>query len=142
MRMISNSPRTTAAIARVLAKEVFKAKSLVVLGLVGELGAGKTTFIKAFIKGLGSKKKVTSPTFIILRRLPLNAKRDIYHIDAYRVKSKDLLQLGLKEVMTGRNIVLVEWAERVKKVLPKNTIWLKLEHGNNKNERYITINRR
>ena len=142
MKLTSNSPRATAAIAKLISKETLKAKSSVVIGFVGDLGVGKTTFIKALVKGLGLNKKVVSPTFIILRRLPLNPKRSVYHIDAYRIKSKDLLALGFKDAITGRNIVLIEWADRVKNILPKHTIWLRLEHGKNKNERHITINRR
>jgi len=142
MRFTSNSPKATAEAAKILSEEILKTKSLVVVGFVGELGAGKTTFIKSLIKGLGVKKKVTSPTFLIIKRFSLRGGRDIYHVDAYRVGAKDLTNLGFKKAIQRPNIVLIEWADRVKRLLPKDTIWLKLEHGKSENERHITINRR
>ena len=141
MKLISKNARETAEAAKILAKEILKTNSLVIIGFVGELSTGKTTFIKSLIKGLGYNKRVVSPTFIILKRFTIR-KRDIYHIDAYRVKSRDLLKLGFEKAIKSPNIVLIEWADRVKNILPKGTIWLKLEHGANQNERRITINRR
>jgi tRNA threonylcarbamoyladenosine biosynthesis protein TsaE len=142
MKFVSLSPRATGEAAKILSKEILKTKSLVVVGFVGELGAGKTTFIKSLIKGLGLKRKIVSPTFLIMKKFSLSGKRSVYHIDAYRVKPKDLLDLGIRGAMRSPNIVFIEWADRVKSILPKNTIWIKLEHGTKENERHITINRR
>jgi len=142
MRFISPSPKATTQTAKVLAKEVLLTNSLVVLGLVGDLGTGKTTFTKGFFKELGARKKITSPTFLILRKIPIKSKRNAYHLDAYRVNKRDLLSLGLKDILKAPNIVVIEWADRIKNVLPKGTIWVEFEHGSKENERHITFNRR
>ena len=141
MKITSKSSKSTRLVAKMLAEEIKLTPSLVVLGLVGSLGAGKTTFIKGLIKGLGVRGKVTSPTFLIMRRFR-SGKRSIYHIDAYRVGRYDLLKLGFREVLTSPNVVLVEWADKVKNVLPRSTIWIKLEHGKYENERQLTFSRR
>lgn len=145
---LTTSSRETGLIARDLAKELSKRKSSknsLVIGLSGELGAGKTTFIKSFIRALGVKKRVTSPTFLILRRFRLpkgGAYKNVFHIDVYRVKEgKELKEIGIEDIISNpTNIVLVEWADRVRGILPKEMIWLKLEHTEQENERQITIN--
>lgn len=142
MKIDSLNLKETSHIAAILGSEIMKTKSLVVLGLVGGLGAGKTTFTKSLIKALGSKKKVTSPTFLIMRRFVLKNKRNVYHIDAYRIAAYDLVHLGAEEIFKSPNIVVVEWADRIKKMLPKDTIWINFGYGKKENERHITFNRR
>ncbi|NCO15556.1 MAG: tRNA (adenosine(37)-N6)-threonylcarbamoyltransferase complex ATPase subunit type 1 TsaE, partial [Parcubacteria group bacterium] len=68
--------------------------------------------------------------------------KQAYHIDCYRIKKADeLLKLGLREVLENpQNIVLIEWAEKIKKILPKNFVWLKFEHGPKENIRVIRLN--
>ena len=121
-------------------------KKALVFALVGDLGSGKTTFIQGFLRGLGIRKKAASPTFIIFRRFVINSGskirdkiRDIYHIDAYRLKkTRELLALGIKEIFSDpRNVVLVEWAEKIKRILPKGAKWIKFEHGRRENERSL-----
>jgi tRNA threonylcarbamoyladenosine biosynthesis protein TsaE len=76
-------------------------KSALVIGLKGDLGAGKTTFTQGFLKGLGIEKRSPSPTFIIFRRFTLSNLpfANFYHIDAYRIKKLDSLEvLGFKEI--------------------------------------------
>ncbi|MBI1838733.1 MAG: tRNA (adenosine(37)-N6)-threonylcarbamoyltransferase complex ATPase subunit type 1 TsaE [Candidatus Colwellbacteria bacterium] len=87
MKFISKSPKETMARARILAEKLSKAslKKPLIIGLTGDLGAGKTTFVKGFVRGFGVRKKIMSPTFIIMRKLRARDGRDIYHIDAYRV---------------------------------------------------------
>ena len=64
---------------------------------------------------------------------------DVYHIDAYRVGSKDILDMGWEEIIANKNnIIIVEWAERIKNIIPKNAVWLKFEHLN-ENKRKISI---
>ena len=103
----------------------------VIIGLTGNLGGGKTTFLQGFAKGLGIKEKILSPTFVILKRFVIPAKagiqvRNFYHIDCYRLKkSEDILELGFGKIISDpKNIVAIEWPERIKKVLPKNTIFI------------------
>ncbi len=141
MKATSKSSKLTARIARMLADEVVRIPSLVVLGFVGDLGAGKTTFIKGLVRGLGVRGRITSPTFLIMRKFR-GGKRSIYYIDAYRVGRRDLIKLGFKKMLKSPNIIIVEWADKVRSILPSGTIWIKLEHGKRENERQLTFNRR
>lgn len=122
--------------------ETLPGKSAVVLGLKGNLGGGKTTFLQGFAKGLGIKEKVLSPTFVILKRFQVPGFRftDFYHIDCYRIKNeKDILELGFEDIIKdARNVVAIEWPERIKKVLPKNTITIDFKFIS-KNKREIKV---
>lgn len=133
--------------AAVLAKELLskppKLNSAFVLALSGELGAGKTVFTQSFIKSCGVKKRITSPTFLLFRPYKLKSANynSVYHIDAYRIKKpKDLLDLGLKKILSDkRRIVLIEWAEKIRRFLPRKTIWIEFQHGKKENERIINF---
>jgi len=100
-----------------------------VVGLEGDLGAGKTAFTKGVAKALGVEGSVTSPTFVIekiykLPKLPQYEKFSrLIHIDAYRLESgKELLGIGWEEILKDpQNLILIEWPERVEDVLPKDT---------------------
>lgn len=121
-----------------MAEEILKTHiggRALVLGLEGDLGGGKTTFLQGFAKGLGIKEKILSPTFIIMRRF-----NNFYHFDCYRIqKAKDILDLGFKEIINNpQNIVAIEWADRIKKILPKNVLFLKFGFVG-KTSRKITI---
>lgn len=131
--MVSKSVSDTEKIAKNLA---LKHKNRV-YALVGDLGAGKTTFVRAFLRALGVKSRITSPTFLIMRSYD-----NIYHIDSYRIdKPSELVKLGFKEILKDKNnVILIEWADRVRKLLPKNTQWIYFEHGKKENERNIIIN--
>jgi tRNA threonylcarbamoyladenosine biosynthesis protein TsaE len=134
-------------VAKAFADEILKtkpSKKAVVIGLSGDLGAGKTTFVKAFVRGLGMRKKIISPTFVLMRNFPIKGPyRRIYHIDAYRISDAGMKQLGMKKVMDDpENIVVIEWADRVKKSLPHDTIYINIKHGDKHNERHFTFNRR
>ena len=86
----------------------------------GNLGSGKTTFIQGLAKGLGIKRRIISPTFIIVRHYSLS-KGNFYHIDLYRTEDNlDILGLGIDEILSDKdNIVSIEWAEKLKDFLPK-----------------------
>lgn len=132
----------------ILKKSTVKSRGAVVLALHGDLGAGKTTFTQGFAKALGIKRRLISPTFVIMRRYNIPAGKNrgrstqfknLYHLDAYRLKKPDALEmLGFKKILADRTaIILIEWPENVKKLLPKNSIWLKFRHGKKENERVI-----
>ncbi|MFH1462731.1 MAG: tRNA (adenosine(37)-N6)-threonylcarbamoyltransferase complex ATPase subunit type 1 TsaE [bacterium] len=143
----TNSPGQTKKLAELLAKEILEApkrKGAFVLALRGDLGGGKTTFLQGFAKGLKIKQKITSPTFVLMKKYKIPNTRykiqNFYHLDCYRIeKSKDILDLGLKEIISNpQNIAAVEWAEKISKVLPKNVIWLSFEFIG-KNSRKILV---
>lgn len=140
------SPAGTAKLAKELAALISEQptqKGARVIALQGELGAGKTTFAKSFLAALGVKESVTSPTFILFRPYPLKTEHYslAYHIDCYRLEDpKELVKLGLKEMLKNpKYIVLIEWAERVKKFLPKNIVWISIKHGVKKGSRTFTV---
>ena len=107
----------------------------VVLALRGDLGSGKTTFIQGFAGGLGVKEKIISPTFVILKRFG-----NFYHIDCYRLgKPEEILPLDWQEIIANpRNIVAVEWPEKIEKFLPEETFFLNFKFIN-KNRREVKI---
>ncbi len=137
VKMISRGVVQTKRISGDLAKKLavkLRTKAAVI-GLIGELGSGKTVFAQGFAKGLGIKEKIVSPTFILMRR-----HGNFYHFDCYRIKNpKEILDLGWREIINNpQNIVLIEWADRIEKILPKNYLKIRLGHLN-KNKRKIIL---
>jgi tRNA threonylcarbamoyladenosine biosynthesis protein TsaE len=115
-----------------------KSAHATVVAFTGDLGSGKTTFIQGLLRGLGVKGTVPSPTFVLMRHYRLRGEKlsDAYHIDAYRMKDSLMDHTLLRAAWDDpKNLVLIEWAERVKKILPKHTLWLKFLHGRNETER-------
>jgi tRNA threonylcarbamoyladenosine biosynthesis protein TsaE len=92
-----------------------------VLGLIGELGAGKTALVKGIARGLGITREVTSPTFTLIHeygggRLPL------FHVDLYRLESVgQALAIGIDEYLNGAGVTVIEWAEKIDPLLPERT---------------------
>jgi len=142
---ITKSHKQTQKLGGKFAREILKMplqKDAVVLGLQGNLGSGKTTFLQGLAKGFGINEKILSPTFVILKRFEVPGFRfnDFYHIDCYRLKNeKDILELGFKKIIfDSRNIVAIEWPEKIKKVLPKNVILIEFKFIS-KNKRKINF---
>ncbi len=127
--------------AAALKKEQILNKVLT-LALEGDLGSGKTTFIQGLAAGLGIKENVLSPTFLILKQFPMAVKnyKNFYHIDAYRLeKPKELLELGFKDLLNNpENLMVIEWADKIKKILPKDILKIKFINLG-KNKRKIII---
>lgn len=127
-------------LAKNLKKRQTNQKKSLVVALEGNLGSGKTTFIQGFAKGLKIKENVLSPTFLILKQFPINSRHsyaNFYHIDAYRLKNPDeLLELGFGDLIKNpENIVIIEWADKVRRLLPKKTLHIKFSNlkGNRRN---------
>jgi len=145
MKIISKNSGQTKKIAADLAKKILKTQNseAAVVALVGDLGAGKTTFAQGFAKALGIRRRIVSPTFLIMRnyQLLITNYRILWHVDAYRInKPQELTSLGFKKILADRhNILLIEWAEKIKKILPRNTIWINFQHGAKENKRLIEI---
>lgn len=133
---LTNSEQETKKLAQKFAK-IFQTG---VIALIGELGAGKTTFVQGFAQGLGIKEKIISPTFVLIRQHKVpQTEKILYHIDLYRIEGdKNIKQLGLEEILLNpRNIVLIEWAEKIANLLPKNTTLIKIKKT--KDARLITV---
>ena len=131
--MISYSPEETIRLGEELAKGLTKGD---VIALYGDLGGGKTTFTKGLGKGLGVKDnyRINSPTFVLIKEY--EAKLPIYHMDLYRLDNlKDIEDVGIEEYIYGDGVAIIEWAEKIKKILPKEHIAVKfIVKGESKRE--------
>ena len=122
---ISHSPAETIALARTLAATLRRGA---VLALSGDLGAGKTHFVKGLAAGLGTAASVTSPTFTLLHEYP-GGRLPLYHFDFYRLDDADeALRIGLDEYLDGDGACVIEWAEKFPALLPPHTRWLRFSH--------------
>jgi tRNA threonylcarbamoyladenosine biosynthesis protein TsaE len=118
---ITEDSKQTKKLGEILAEEI---KGGAVICLSGDLGAGKTTFTQGLLKGLKARGPYTSPTFVIMKKY----KKNIFHFDAYRVGAKDILNLGWEEIVANKkNVIIVEWADRIKKIIPKKSLWINFE---------------
>ena len=98
-----------------------------VFAFVGELASGKTTFIKGILKRLDFDKPVTSPTFTLVNEY--DAKYPVIHIDCYREDELERwIKLGMNDYMDEENIVIIEWADKMKSLLPVDTIQIQFTH--------------
>ncbi len=140
-KYVSGSEDETKKIAETFAKET-RAN---IFALTGELGAGKTIFAQGFAKGLGIKDKIISPTFVLIRQHKIpntrgayGTKKVLYHIDLYRLM--EFNQLGLEEIFSNKNnVVLIEWGEKIKE-LPKGTIKISIQKENNNKRKILIFN--
>jgi tRNA threonylcarbamoyladenosine biosynthesis protein TsaE len=122
--IISNSAEETIAVGRTYAGN---ARQGDVFALRGDLGAGKTQFVKGFVEGLGSDAEVTSPTFVLVHEYE-NGRLPAYHFDFYRLDhSEGVLRLGFDEYVFGDGVSLIEWADRYPDLIPKQAKWLSFE---------------
>jgi tRNA threonylcarbamoyladenosine biosynthesis protein TsaE len=138
----SNSPEKTIEIAQDFAKTL---KGGEFIALIGDLGAGKTQFVKGLAKGLGIKKVITSPTFVLLKRygfaLPTKPDRELTlnHIDLYRIDNEiEALGIGLDDLLSEDQITVIEWPQRMQSIFPKNLITIELKYVD-ENQREIII---
>lgn len=132
MELITKSAEETQEAAYRIADIVINNKEKThVIALTGDLGSGKTTFMQGFAKALGITQRIISPTFILMRRYPFS-KGVLYHLDMYRLNDNDLSEienLGLVDIWnTKGNIVVIEWAEKIKGLLPSHTQWISFEY--------------
>jgi tRNA threonylcarbamoyladenosine biosynthesis protein TsaE len=95
--------------------------------LQGELGVGKTTFIKSFCKHLGVIDSLSSPTFSLINRYRTKDQGIVFHLDMYRIKTIDeALEAGIEEALYSDNYCFIEWPEIIASILPENFVSLKL----------------
>lgn len=135
---VSNSVQATEALAGELARTLVGGECI---ALEGELGAGKTQFVRGLLAGLGGDPRtVSSPTYVLLNVYE-TGRLTLYHLDAYRVGgSDDFESIGFSELLDQGGIVVVEWASRVKELLPQQSIHISIEHTA-PDSRRININR-
>ena len=97
-----------------------------VFALTGDLGAGKTQFVKGFVAGVGSDDEVTSPTFTLIHEYS-GGRCPVYHFDFYRLDSADaVLRIGFDDYIAGDGVCLIEWADRFRELLPSHAHWISL----------------
>lgn len=120
----TTSPTETVSFAERLGKRIKPG----LVCLYGDLGAGKTTFVRGLAKGLGVKSRVQSPTFTYQRIH--RGKKTLYHFDCYRLTGRDeLLVQEIQEAVAQKNsVVVIEWAEKVEKFLPKARLEIQFRH--------------
>lgn len=158
MFFLSESIEGTAQIAFNFVKQLkSNTDSATVVGLYGELGSGKTTFMKYLAEGFGVRETVQSPTFVIMKKYRIqNPESRVYnlisselsassfqlliHIDAYRIeKGEEMINLGWQEIITDpKNLVCLEWPERIAEIMPEH-MKIYFEHGAEESERKIKI---
>lgn len=114
LKYISNSETETKELA---AKLVPFLSGGDVLCLFGELGSGKTAFTSGIAKGIGINEPISSPTFTLLNEY-YSGNIPLYHFDVYRINSDEFLNIGGDEYFSGRGIVIIEWAENIRDILP------------------------
>lgn len=130
MKILSKSEKETYNFAKKFASKVRGGE---VLCLVGDLGAGKTAFTKGLAAGLGVKNTVTSPTFVLMKNYKINGSKIKYlaHIDAYRLEGgAQLLGIGAEDYFGDAEcMTVIEWADRVKDIWPKDAIKIEFKIG-------------
>ena len=147
-QQLTKSPQETKQLARQLAGQL---KGGEVLGLVGELGAGKTVFIQGLAEAFKIKEPVKSPTFVLFRKLEIPRPKfnffkkrkikQLIHVDAYRLKSAgEFEEIGLEEYLGKKDtVVIIEWADRAEEILPDEAIMIYFKQGVEESWRVIKI---
>ncbi len=135
MILICNNEQETFSLGFKMGKE---ARSGQIYCLDGDLGTGKTVFTKGFAKGLGIDDHITSPTFTIVNeymgRLPF------YHFDVYRIENSDeMFEIGFDDYISSEGVCLIEWAEIIEELLPKESIRIRIKKDYSKNDNYRII---
>jgi len=118
-------PEEMIAAGRELAAEL---QSGAVLALVGELGAGKTQFVRGILAGLGASDEVSSPTFTLLHEYG-TGPLPVFHFDFYRLETPaELVDIGWDDYLERGGVVIVEWADKFPALLPASAQWFEIRH--------------
>ena len=109
----------------------------------GQMGAGKTTFIKKLVEEMGTEDVVNSPTFAIVNVYDVEQpyRGEVYHFDCYRLKDiREALDFGAEEYLYSGNYCFIEWPEMIEQILPEDTVWVKIEPQENGERKLIIDN--
>ena len=136
MEYITNSEKETETIGEQFGRRV---KDGTVVAMYGDLGAGKTAFVRGMARGMGIDARVASPTFTIVNEY--DGKTPLFHFDMYRLGSSDeLFDIGWDDYLARGGVCAVEWSERVSDALPDDTIYVDIARGEeDENTRTITV---
>lgn len=136
LKLVSKDPQETFYIGKVLGENL---KTGDIVALVGELGTGKTCLTQGIARGLGVPEEyhITSPTFTLINEY--QGRFVLYHLDMYRLSGvQDLEELGYEEYLAGNGVLVIEWAEKVREILPDETLFVFLTYLD-ENKREIDI---
>jgi len=121
---ISNSAGETESFGRQFARNVAPGD---VLALIGDLGSGKTQFVKGLVAAIGATTPATSPTFTLIHEYS-GGRLPIYHFDFFRIEDRSSAErLGLDEYFFGDGVSVIEWADRFSELIPQNARWISFE---------------
>ncbi len=135
-RFVTHAPQETVALGKSFAASL---KPGDVVALSGNLGSGKTLFVKGVCEGLGAHGHVSSPTFTLINEYPAPFGL-VAHVDLYRISTRaELSELGLDEHFNDRTVTLIEWAESIFDLLPAVHYRVKIEAGGVERDREISI---
>lgn len=135
MRVVTKGPQETEALGRTIGTLLRPGD---VVALSGELGVGKTVLAQGIVVGAGASGYVASPTFTFIREY--SGAVPVAHVDLYRIDTpRQLEDLGLDDVFSGRKVVIIEWAEKSGDWLPPEHLWIALRFGDGENAREIEI---
>lgn len=135
MLIILNNLEDTEKVANIIAKNLFAGA---VICLEGDLGAGKTTLTQYIARAMSIDDYVTSPTFTIIKEY--KAKLNLYHMDAYRLESEDeMVDLGYDEYINSDGVCIIEWASKIKGLLPKSAININITIDYESGKRFLDI---
>ncbi len=125
IRIVTANLSATYKLGEAIAKNL---KGNETFALIAPLGGGKTSFTQGLAKGLNAKGRVLSPTFVLERIYDIpKQKYSLYHFDMYRIGADEAESTGLLDIL-GEGIVVIEWAEKIKKYLPQDTIWVEIKY--------------
>lgn len=135
-KVVCKSVRETMELARGIGKH---ARAGDIICLKGDLGAGKTHFVKGFVTAFGIEPAVvSSPTFSIINEY--EGELSVYHFDCYRLKSaKEALEIGAEEYLYGDGVSIIEWPGRIKPILPNNVKWIGITSINSTTRQFTFI---
>ena len=138
-RWVTHAPAETVALGAVLARRLHRGD---VVAIIGELGSGKTQFVKGVAEAFHAHPHVSSPTFVIMNRYDGRDAEGrelfLYHVDLYRLEGPEaILDLGLEEVFAGDGITLIEWADRMGHLIPQRRFTVECSFGSEEEDRVI-----